>query len=95
MTSIDKIRTKFQELLWGGVLSQNAYRAEKNSASAAVLLETLVPGEGPGTLCWEDIDYTDQTRSAWQAAQHYVRILKILKDSGKESLNDADFKEKA
>ncbi|MBR4889515.1 MAG: hypothetical protein IKU17_10255 [Clostridia bacterium] len=94
MTSIDKIRTKFQELLWGGVLSQNAYRAEKNSASAAVLLETLVPGEGPGTLCWEDIDYTDQTRSAWQAAQHYVRILKILKDSGKESLNDADFKEK-
>ncbi len=94
MTSIEKIRGYFQELLWGGAFSENSSRAEKRSAPADVLLDTMIPGEGEGTLCWADIDYTDQTRSAWQAAQHYVRILKILKDNGKERLNDAAYAEK-
>ena len=93
MTSIEKIRGHFQELLWGGAFSENSSRAEKRSAPADVLLDTMIPGEGEGTLCWADIDYTDQTRSAWQAAQHYVRILKILKDNGRERLQDAAFAE--
>ena len=53
---------------------------------AEELLASLQSGDVDGTLCWGDIDYADQTRSGWQAQKHYVRLLQILKENGRERL---------
>lgn len=86
MNELKQIRSRFEELLWAGNLSENSTRLQKNAPPAAELLAALQPGDAPGTLCWSDIDYNDQTRSGWQAQKHYVRLLQILKENGRERL---------
>ena len=67
MNELKQIRSRFEELLWAGNLSENSTRLQKNAPPVAELLAALQPGDAPGTLCWSDIDYNDQTRSDWQA----------------------------
>lgn len=95
MNALETIRGRFEELLWGGRFSENSTRMQKNAPGGEELYADLRPGDVAGTWCWEDIDYTDQTRSGWQAANHYVRMLKILKDFGRDRLlQDAAYSEK-
>lgn len=48
--------------------------------------ESLTEGDIPDTFYWKDIDYADQTRSAWGSEKHYGRILSELAKNGKERL---------
>ena len=86
MDELTQIRSRFEELLWTGNLSENSTRLQKDMPPAEELLASLQPGDVDGTLCWGDIDYADQTRSGWQAQKHYVRLLQILKENGRERL---------
>ena len=75
---METILHRFARMLW----------ADKPAStdSAERLYESLCPADTPDTFRWEDIDYTDQTRSFWQSAQHYARIQAILKAFGEERL---------
>lgn len=81
---MEPILIRFARMLWN----------DKPAAadSAQKLYETLRPADTPDTFCWEDIDYTEETRSFWPAAQHYARIQAILKGFGEDRLyRDSDY----
>jgi len=83
MAELDIIRKKYAELLYKTNVPSR-HDAEKDYS-------TLVGGDIPGTYCWEDIDYSDNTRGAWKATNHCKRILTILRGYGKKALSDKEF----
>lgn len=89
---IARILARVEELLWNGILSENSARLCEALPDAEALYASLTDGERPGTRCWADIDYADQTLSTWRCCDHYTRMLQILKAFGKERLlNDRVF----
>lgn len=81
------IMQRFATTLWSETVSDGNIAVE--------WYESLTPTSDYGELCWTDIDYTDQTRSVWDAANHYARILHILKAFGKRRLlNDSEYAKK-
>ena len=78
------VKQRFSSLLWENKLV-DIETAEKWYIA-------LAESDIPGTLYWKDIDYANQDRSFWAAAQHYQRIERILTAFGKERLmNDAQY----
>ena len=81
---METILHRFARMLWA---DQPA-----DISSAEGLYASLCPVDTPDTFCWEDLDYTDKTRSFWQPAQHYARMQTILKGFGEERLHrDHDY----
>lgn len=81
---METILHRFARMLWA---DQPA-----DTSSAEKLYASLRPADTPDTFCWEDLDYTDETRSFWQPAQHYARMQTILKGFGEERLHrDGDY----
>ena len=81
---METILIRFARMLWNDKLA--------TTDSAKKLYEALRPADAPDTFCWEDIDYTEETRSFWPAAQHYARIQAILKGFGEDRLyRDSDY----
>lgn len=75
---METILRRFARMLWD---DQPA-----DAGSAGKLYASLRPADTPDTFCWADLDYTDETRSFWQPAQHYARMQIILKGFGEERL---------
>ena len=88
---MQQIFQRFSALLW----SKDAFIHDPNDHNHVYSADTLTPGEAPDTLCWADINYADQTRSGWAAAQHYLRIQRLLMANGKERMdNDPEYRDR-
>ncbi len=85
MDDIGKIKERIKELLWSGIRIESVDEA---ADGADELLSSLVPGDSAGTFFWPDINYDDDTRTTWDPAIHYRRILHILHCKGKQALTD-------
>jgi len=79
MNAIESVRLRLTSLLW------NEGKAP-HPKEAQAYLDALRPGDAPGTLCWADIDYSDQNRAFWKTHQHNERIILILRAFGAERL---------
>ena len=88
---MQQIFQRFSALLW----SKDAFIHDPNDHDHVYSADTLIPGDAPDTMCWADVDYADQTRSGWAAAQHYLRIQRLLMANGKERMdNDTEYRER-
>ena len=80
------IKNRYTKLLFDGYFISTKYDAHE---------EILINGDIPDTFCWVDIDYSDETRSAWSADKHYFRLQYMLVSGGKEKLQqDHDWRMK-
>ncbi|MBE6639867.1 MAG: hypothetical protein E7616_10600 [Ruminococcaceae bacterium] len=75
-----EILRKFERLLWEECVSY-----EKN---AEELYHGLEVNDADDTWYWKDIDYSDEQRSFWPAAEHFKRIRAILNGFGKARLSE-------
>ncbi len=86
---LDEIATRYCALYWQGCVRE--YMTIGHDPTLTV--DTMVEGETPDTYYWPDIDYADQSRSSWRAADHYNRLLRLLCQEGSERLsNDPRFR---
>lgn len=81
---MQQVFNRFSALLWG----RNAFIHDPNVSSQNYSVDALAPGDAPDTLYWPDINYADQTRSGWAAAQHYLRIQRLLIAGGIDRFRD-------
>lgn len=91
MNELISIRQKLETLVWEGHLIESVVSlpAPEND-----FLEHLIPGDLPGTLCWEDIDYADRGATDWKPSHHYRRLIAILLSRGRAVLEDDLSREK-
>ena len=91
MQVLSLVKERYVKLLWQGCVREYINIGYDDSLTT----ERLVPGEEPGTYYWSDIDYTNLSRSCWDSANHYNRVLRMLCQDGRERIEqDADYREK-
>ena len=84
------VHSRFSKLLWQDLSYDHTFGDREQD-----LVNTLIPGDLPDTLCWADINYADEERSGWDAARHYTRIERTLCAHGKARLReDAEYRKK-
>ncbi len=85
------IKERYVQLLWQGCVREYINIGYDDSLT----LDLLVKGEEPDTYYWSDIDYTNMSRSCWDSANHYNRVLRILCQDGRKYLDtDPDYRER-
>ena len=91
MQALALIKKRYVELLWQGCVREYINIGYDDSLT----LDLLVKGEEPGTYYWSDLDYTNMSRSCWDSANHYNRVLRILCQDGRKYLDtDPDYRER-
>jgi len=86
MNAIESIRERTRANLFGDKL---------NTDGAKKLYDALVEGDVPGTFCWPDIKYGDQTHGMGQFWDHYNRIIEVVRGFGEKKLfEDKEYVEK-
>lgn len=76
------VKQRYEQLFWQGCVREYINIGYDPSLS----VDPLVPGDAPGTYYWPDLDYTNLSRSCWDSANHYNRILRLLCQDGKEKI---------
>lgn len=79
---LSSVAARFSDLLWFGLTYDHTFENKQATGYDT----TLVVGDLPHTLYWQDIDYKNQERSNWDAAKHYTRIQTTLTIYGKDRL---------
>ena len=91
MQTLALVKERYVKLLWQGCVREYINIGYDASLSA----DPLVPGEDEGTYYWPDLDYTNMSRSCWDSANHYNRLLRMLCQDGKEKLDsDENYRNK-
>jgi len=75
---MDAMIQRFTQLLWE--------EATLCVSDAEALYQALIPGQTPDTWRWPDLDYADQKRTSWSAAEHCYRLQNVLSSLGESRL---------
>ena len=81
---------RMRELIFNGYIYRNAIRGNHDPIK---VIGTLVEGDFYDTLCFPDINYSDDCRSLWDAERHYGRLKQaLIADNGKLLHSDECFR---